>query len=699
MSKESFNVVERHLEKGVLGLCAVFVLFMFYMYFISQPNRVEFGGEKLGPGELAQKVLADARQLESAMQSKRAEEPKIEKFSQRLRAQHDEGIFVASTGEAPRPPVPETLARAASFGLKTEIPGMENVDEAPASITLVTPLPPSKPEVRTGRSLAIQRQLEPTVSGAQPAAAAAPIAPPEPAETAWVSVAAYFPKSAQYGEMTRAGYATWRARVYVADVEVQRQELLASGTDWSEWAPVSANKAMPRIDIAEPVFDERGELLNKSELDQSFQLVKQEQNLIMQAPFFSVADGDAWEVPPIAGFEEELGEDDEIEKYVELPQKDASGTPTVARQPVGGFEGRSGRGSRGGTLTYGGGRSPVGRIGATGDNPAERRRAARAQIQTLFSEAEQAYRDKQYEAVKEKMRQVVQVEFAHKGDESRANKLYHRAVKRQEREMKLAGINPAQAQAPQPMPGPIGARGNPSEGAPPMILGGRTPDRMAMPGAAMTYSAAQQAPAQLIRHSETNDPAVWFHDDTVVAGKTYRYRMRVNLWNRYVAQMRAMKDPEEAKTAVVPGEWSEPSDPVTVTPTTYFFVKSGRIGTQTAGVDVWRWYQGRWLRERFDVGVGDTIGAQREVKVPEFDEEGKQIRKPVDFATDAVILDIRPDEKIVQRVRGKDGTFTMNEKSTTVVVYLDPRDGQVKEKSQLNDAYDPVLKRLEEEEG
>ena len=97
--------------------------------------------------------------------------------------------------------------------------------------------------------------------------------------------------------------------------------------------------------------------------------------------------------------------------------------------------------------------------------------------------------------------------------------------------------------------------------------------------------------------------------------------------------------------------------------------------------------------------VGDVIGDVRKIKVGEYDEEGDEIVDDVDFTTGVVVLDLRFNETVEQRRRGKDGVFGYSEKKgSTVLVYLDPADGQVKERVSLFDRRDPKKKELEDEE-
>jgi hypothetical protein len=98
------------------------------------------------------------------------------------------------------------------------------------------------------------------------------------------------------------------------------------------------------------------------------------------------------------------------------------------------------------------------------------------------------------------------------------------------------------------------------------------------------------------------------------------------------------------------------------------------------------------------VAVGDVIGDLSKIKIGEYDENGDEIVTDVDFTTGAVVLDLRFDDTVDQRRRGKDGVFGYSEKSSTVLVYLDPADGQVKERASVFDRRDPKKKELEDEE-
>ncbi len=195
------------------------------------------------------------------------------------------------------------------------------------------------------------------------------------------------------------------------------------------------------------------------------------------------------------------------------------------------------------------------------------------------------------------------------------------------------------------------------------------------------------------------DPAIWFHDETVVPGKTYRYRLRVKIWNRYVGKRAELRDPADANKTVLVGDWSEPSDPILVYPRTHFFVRSRAFGDEPAvSCEVFTWHSGRWLRETFSARVGDIIGETKDVRLDD-GPDGRPVRETVDFSTGAVVLDLRFDEPMVLRRSQGKGEFAYAESKSIRVVYLDPSDGQVKERVDRLDRADPRYLRLREEVG
>lgn len=698
--KGSLSFVELHVEKLVLGVAAVFALGL-VVYYLMGPNKIEYGGRALGPGELDEAILAEARRLDQALENAEPEVAPVPDYRRQLQESFQARVVEASARD-PGPPLARALPPAAPFG--KSLPTFEDQEEG-EDIVLVTPPAPTPPVVRTGISL-VKRQervLQPAASGvAPPPVPPAPGEEPKPEALSWVTVGAYFPRDALRREMMAAKYAGYRAKVYVTGIDLQRQELTAAG-EWSEWEDVPPSKAMPRIAIPAPVLDDRtGDVVNQSELDQVLEVVKSAQELLMQPPHHEWQAGDEWLPPPLPGHPDLLEEEEEEEEKEEAkdeprprePERDRAPPPPVppaggaGRYPgmpggAGRFPGMPGGAGRFPGMPGGAGRFPGGPGGVPPGSGAGAEAAAKREITENLKEARKALAKKEYDRADSLARSVESNQYA-----STANKRAAQRILDQVAKARSKGGTPATPPG-TPTWNPYGPY------VPPGLLAAGP---RGMPPAGVPPAGAGAATGTLLRDPNTEEPAVWAHDDSVEPGKTYRYRMRVKTWNRYVGRMKALKDPEQAKQTVLVGEWSLPSEPVTVAPKMHFFVRGPRFGRPAASVDVFTWHNGNWLKESFDVEVGDVIGGVKETKTGELDDNGRPERKPVDFTTGAVVLDLRTDETILQRrLTGKQGDFAYSDRPSLVLVYLDPADKQVKQRIDSIDRADRLYKRLDDE--
>lgn len=665
MSNPWIAKIESHVEKGVLALAVLFLGYMLWAYMLGTPNRKDFAGGPQTPGTLLPKVNETAKRLELAISNAKPDEAPIPEYSKQLAEAQTAGLFASRQGVTA---INGQLRKATSFGSPIEIPGLQS-EEAADSVAIVTPLRPTNIAVATGRAMVLKNQLDLTATPApgaapSPPAAATPADALKPEQQAWVSIAGYFDRRAQYNELTKAGYPAFRAVAYIAGVEAQRQEMQASG-EWSEWKDVKPGPAMPKVALVEPAIDDRGQLLNNEEVRDGFAFVKREQIALAQPPFFEVVEGDPWQLPPLAGLT--IVEDSKAEEATLASAKPTTPTlrPGSAERPAGERAG-GGRGEGGGGERSGGGRGEGGggeggSIRPAGPSPQQLEQAAKAaarkEARQALLDANRALAKRDYAAAREFVNRLRQNAAATKAQLDDAAAL----TKRIEKALQLEEM---------------------------LGRGGRN------------------AAAELISHPETRATAVWFHDDSVEAGKVYRYRLRVKLWNRYVGRTRPLKDKDLARQATIAGEWSYPSEPITVAPVTHFFVKGGIESQAAASVDVWKWRNGFWLKQVFDVAIGDVIGGERQVALDfELDESGRPKRETVNFAVNqtgsaagAVVLDVRFNESVPVRVEGAKGTFHYQDRASVTVTYLDPIDGQVKERTQVLDRNDPMRKRLEDNE-
>lgn len=735
MKKGAFNFFEMHVEKLALGACGAFALAMAWLYMVNTPNTVEYKGESVTPRELDSRIRTAAEQMQSRARAAKPPEVQVPRYAQDLRKEQDAGVIgapvaavappsgaanaEASPAVAP-PPVPERLRLATNFGQKVEVPGLEELVEAPGQVSVVRPLAPLTPAARTGRSMVLHAAPPPSAARTGGAAGG-----DVPVEAAWVSVAGYFDREAQQKEMSKGGYAPYRSKVYLAGVDLQRQEVQSNG-EFGEWKDVAPSKtAGTEIELVEPVFDDKtGAMLNKEAVDRAFQAVKSNQRQIMQPPFHEVTAGDTWDVPPIPGFEDEgdssapdSSDSDAAKKRREerlKRQKELAAARRSSRAGGGApmaFGGRGGGvfGGRGGARGMGEGIAPP--VAGGGGGGGSNRAALRKQLNDQLKEAETAMKDKDWGRARSVAESIATNPEADAGMINKAERIIEEASKKLGKE----GGGGAPTGEGMAIGGRGGGRGVPmseggGRGIPMAEGGGRGYPAMGRTGGAPAPSASTGENAEPEYNPKNKSQVVvWAHDDTVEAGKTYRYRMRVKLWNRYVGQPRPLRDPTAAALAVLPGDWSLPTEPVTVAPSTHFFLSSGRTDKTGARVEVFKWREGKYVRRSFDVGVGDVIGGVVKLKKEKEKESGESasggegdrktpVFEDVDFSTGAVVLDLRFDEPVEIRQPGPKGEFTYRSKPQLIMVYLEPADGQVKERVLEIDKYDPLYKKLRESE-
>lgn len=685
MAKGNVSFVEMHVEKLVLGLSGVILLVMAFLFLVRSPNKIEYGGGRVDAGELNEALLQDARAVQNAIKNQKPEEVQVRDYAAELKDVHARGIFAATGAGLNFPP---ELRLAATFG--RPVPALAEQDGGAGNIALVQPLAPSQPRLATYRSLVLRKAPAPAAPTGEPSAPP-PEAPSEPVELTAVTVAAYFPHKTQQEEMLKAKYDASRARVYVAGVDVQRQEMLAGG-EFSEWRDVTSQVAPPLEIPAVQVDPETGVIKNDAKLRETYELVKASQQTLMQPPFYEVQGGDLWELPPLPGLEPKDEEEPEAKPSPRpKPEPRTGPRPAPAPRPTPG--GARPRGPIDDVIGGGGGGgAPGGPRTAGPSQEVQARKEAKQRITQALKDARLALGRKEYDQAVQIAERVLSEEYASAADQNQAKRIVKRASRAQ-------GTRASRATGPDAGGGLV--IGDAGGGGGSIIMGDVPPRPTSGRPTPPPGGAVQPEGGLLTRPGDPGTVVVMFHDDQVEGGKTYRYRMRVKLWNRYLGQIKALQNPEQARRVVLEGEWSPPSAAITARPTTHFFVSSaGGVGAETARVDVFKWYKDTWLREPFVVGVGDVIGGpKKKVKTGEIDEEGRDKTDDVDFTTGAVVLDVRPDERVIVRTpSGKEGVIRLVERKSLVLVYLDPADGQVKQRVQEFDKYDPLYKELKEYE-
>jgi hypothetical protein len=115
--------------------------------------------------------------------------------------------------------------------------------------------------------------------------------------------------------------------------------------------------------------------------------------------------------------------------------------------------------------------------------------------------------------------------------------------------------------------------------------------------------------------SRRDEPLLlWAFDDTAAPGRTYRYRLRVGVFNPVAGtDQLADQDLSQKDQVILWSPYSEVTEPIEIRQRVYLFAKGVQSQTKTALVEVARYALGYWRSEHFLVRLGEEIGAEKEL--------------------------------------------------------------------------------------
>jgi len=143
--------------------------------------------------------------------------------------------------------------------------------------------------------------------------------------------------------------------------------------------------------------------------------------------------------------------------------------------------------------------------------------------------------------------------------------------------------------------------------------------------------------------TKMREPLVfWAHDDTVKPEKSYRYRIRLGVFNPIVGTEQFSQQDESLKNKVILwSQFSEPTESITIPGTLYFFPLEVQEAAKTVTVQVCRYVLGYWHSKDFNVRQGEEIGkVVQSVPVNEANEVA--VLPTVDYSTGVILLDVVP---------------------------------------------------------
>jgi hypothetical protein len=146
--------------------------------------------------------------------------------------------------------------------------------------------------------------------------------------------------------------------------------------------------------------------------------------------------------------------------------------------------------------------------------------------------------------------------------------------------------------------------------------------------------------------AKMSEPLVfWAHDDTVEPENSYRYRIRLGIFNPVAGtnQVSAQDEPRKGDM-ILWSDFSGVTEPVEIPATLYFFPIRAHETVKKVTVKVSKYALGYWHGKPFPVSLGEVIGKVVENEVSESKTaSGKKdmtLPETVDYSTGAVLVDV-----------------------------------------------------------
>ena len=143
----------------------------------------------------------------------------------------------------------------------------------------------------------------------------------------------------------------------------------------------------------------------------------------------------------------------------------------------------------------------------------------------------------------------------------------------------------------------------------------------------------------------------WAHDDTTQPGNSYRYRLRLGVFNPVGGTNQLTEEDKHLKNkAILWSDFAYADDIIEIPKRLYFFPVGIQETSSAVDVEVHRYALGYWYGERFQVKKGEVIG--KDVRIEIEQEKSTQpgqvtatrdeITRPetIDYSTGAVVVDV-----------------------------------------------------------
>ncbi len=603
MAKQSINIIERHVEKGVLGLCGLILVGAIVMFLVSTPNTVDLRGEQVTPETIDNRVLDEARSLLTRMNGVKVEEAEIEPLVEQF-VSAKSPIDYANLSPTTKPPAPW-------------LPPVPEVKWTPVAgeLRLADVIAVEDLQVTFGRS-SIDPPLPQVLGKSNQDAVGVGTQ-----DVNWVTVSARFDQVRQINAFQNAGYKVGKRNPYVIGVDLQRREKLASGA-YSDWVDVITYRplvppAPPEIVIEQTRKGPLPTIRTQDTVREYFNLVREAQVHLIRPLMPPVLFGDDWAMPGYADLNVR-------DLDLELCPPDDECEPR----------------------DYG--------IADLQDATEPEEKSDKEIIAGLLRDARAAVDGRRWSEAKRLAGMARSNQAATQRDKTAAEQIIQDADQ-----------------------------------------GKRDEDRGRLPEEA----PVDDGDADEVDRPRSRFQVVWAHDATLPlnggaeSGKTYQYRMRVRLFNRYCAQPQDLDNADDAERMEVVGAWSVPSDDVFIPRDTVFFLTSGSpFSGISPKVTVFKWFEGVWTKHSMNVNVGDRIAGRSRHAVRVL-QDGTPDRPEVAYDTNATVIDIIEDYTFPNK-RQRGNTYEIQPAEPTIaMIYVDTRTGELSKRVLEVDKKSDAFKR------
>lgn len=292
MKFKNINIIERHVEKVVLAICVLVLLWVGYSYFVATPFQANVGNQMLGPREIDPMLADQARLIRDKLRRGQADEKlqqwKVPNYVRQMQQRIEQPVTPTNAFASLRASDELFLITQedGSIGPTTsnnQMVAQYHTPIVPAPVGMV-----AQPNLGTLSELAVRTQPNlRQVVGGQP-----------PYDLVWVSLASVFDATALRESLTRQATVSlmripetwWRQTLAISDVMVEREELLPDG-QWGKptLLPTPPDRPTYRTALANPGRAFREVVAS----------IRQNQAQVVQPTGYELVDGRVWTAPAV----------------------------------------------------------------------------------------------------------------------------------------------------------------------------------------------------------------------------------------------------------------------------------------------------------------------------------------------------------------------------------------------------------------